>query len=85
MKTVTDTYTIAYLSAHPLTKNIVHKYLVPISGGAVYLEHLHCTLEGLAVNNMGGGIPYETMLSLCNELNTPDILFSLSQSNNTKI
>ena len=73
MKTVTNTYTIAYLSAHPLTKNIVHKYLLPIAGGAEYLEHLQCTLDGLAVENMGGGIPYETMLSLWNELNTDDI------------
>ena len=58
MKTVTNTYTISYLSTHPKTKNIVHRYLLSLAGGAEYIERLHCTLDGLAEYNMGGGIPY---------------------------
>lgn len=78
MKTVTNTYTIAYLSTHPRTKNIVHRYLLSLAGGAEYIERLHCTLDGLAEYNMGGGIPYEVMVQLRNELNTPEILECLS-------
>ena len=78
MKTVTNTYTIAYLSTHPRTKNIVHKYLLKLAGGEEYLGHLRSTLDELAEYNMGGGIPYEVMVKLRNELNTPEILESLS-------
>jgi hypothetical protein len=78
MKSVTNTYTLAYLAVHPITKEIIHKYLSPLVGDMKHIEFIDCTLDDLAIYNMGGGIPYEIMMLLKKELNTPAILNSLS-------
>ncbi len=69
MKTVTNTYTLAQLTTHPQTKEIIHKYLQPLVGDMKHLEFIGCTLDDLATYNMGGGIPYEMMVSITKELN----------------
>lgn len=69
MQTVTSEYSLGYLSEHPQTKKIIHKYLQPLVGDMKYVEHINGTLNDLAAYNMGGGIPYETMVLLTKELN----------------
>ena len=81
IQTVTNTYTLAHLVTHPSTKHIIYKHLKPLypyADDLKHLEYIDCTLDGLADNNMGGGIPYEVMIALMEELNTSELLRILS-------
>jgi hypothetical protein len=68
-ETVSGTYTLAYLSLHPKTKPVIYKHL-----GSLVKEHgielgsIDGTLQEMFDHNMGGGIPYETITALMQEL-----------------
>lgn len=68
-KQITELYTVAQLATHPQTKPIILKYLQPLMGETKHLEFIDSSLEALCRDNMGGGIPYEIMMKLREELN----------------
>ena len=69
-KRISEGYTVAYLATHPQTKKILLKYLLPIMKDPKPLEFIDCSLEDLHRDNMGGGIPYDVMMKLKEELNS---------------
>lgn len=62
---VSQQYSLAFLASHPTTKDIVRKHL-----GAIFEEaqKVHASLRELFKTNMGGGIPYKTIVALMNDL-----------------
>ena len=68
-KRISEEHTVAYLATHPQTKKIILKYLLPIMKDPKHLEYIDSSLEALCRDNMGGGIPYDVMMKLKEELN----------------
>lgn len=58
-------YTLAFLASHPASKDTVKKHL-----GSTFVEarKVHASLRELFETNMGGGIPYNTIISLMKDL-----------------
>lgn len=67
---ISEEYTVAYLATHPQTKKILIKYLLPLMKDTKHLEFIDSSLEALCRNNMGGGIPYDVMMKLKEELDS---------------
>lgn len=66
--TVSNTYTVAQLFTHPLTKPILLNKLKPLNLDHRQLANLNATPYHMAATNMGGGIPYDIMAALTREL-----------------
>lgn len=64
-------YTLSYLSINPISKDVVYKHLQPLlEQNLIQPELVHATLRDMFDNNMGGGIPYEIIVPLMDELDT---------------
>jgi hypothetical protein len=64
---VSQSYTLAFLVKHPISKEIVLKHLVPLGVDADHISRVDATLSAL-MDNMGGGIPYKVIVALMEEL-----------------
>jgi hypothetical protein len=62
---VSRQYSLAFLASHPATKGIVKKHLEETFDEA---QKVHASLRELFETNMGGGIPYKTIVALMNDL-----------------
>lgn len=62
---VSRRYTLAFLAKHPVSKAIVQKHL-----GSSFIEaqKVDASLRELFETNMGGGIPYNSIVALMEEL-----------------
>ncbi len=70
MNTNTDSvvsrqYTLAFLASHPISKGILQKHLGSMFGEA---QKVHASPRELFETNMGGGIPYNTIIALMKDL-----------------
>lgn len=68
-KTISEKYSVAFLATHPQTKPILEKHISPLVGDIESLRFINSTFDALCMENMGGGIPYEVMTKLLEELN----------------
>lgn len=68
MKKISETHTLSYLVQHPHTRDVVLKYLRTLGVDEQQIAQVHATLRELTDTNMGGGIPYDTMVQLVAEL-----------------
>lgn len=67
--TTSSRYTLSYLAMHPKSKEIVYRHLRPlITEHGVEPALVSGTLQSMFDYNMGGGIPYEIIVSLMEEL-----------------
>lgn len=65
---VSGSYSVGYLVGHPQTREIVLRHLKPLMLGEEQLRSVDGTLRGMFETNMGGGIPYEIIVPLMDEL-----------------
>lgn len=63
---ISEAYSLSHLVRHPLTRPIILKCLY--FADEAQLAQVHTTLQVLVNSNMGGGIPYDTMVDLIKEL-----------------
>jgi aminoglycoside N3'-acetyltransferase len=52
------------LADHSSTRDIIFRHLKPLGIDEQQIVQVHATLKELANTNMGGGIPYDTMMPL---------------------
>jgi hypothetical protein len=69
---VSQSYTLAFLVKHPISKEIVLKHLTPLGLDAGHISRVDATLSAL-MGNMGGGIPYKVIVTLMEELDQHSI------------
>jgi hypothetical protein len=64
---VSQTYTLAFLAKHPASREIILRHLTPLGISESQLSGVDSTLSSLMAN-MGGGIPYQIIVPLMEEL-----------------
>ncbi len=64
---VSQTYALAFLVKHPASRKIVLRYLTPLGIDESRLSGVDSTLSSL-MDNTGGGIPYQIIVLLIEEL-----------------
>lgn len=72
-KTTSSSYSVSYLIQHEITKPIMEKHLkkhLPMGVEVEDLSYVHGTLTDMLEYNMGGGLPYETIMAFIAELDT---------------
>ena len=67
---VSRSYTLAFLATHPISMPIVQQYLGKSFEEA---QKVDATLRDLFETNMGGGIPFDTIIALMNDLDALNI------------
>jgi hypothetical protein len=69
-RTVSASYTLAELVAHPATRLIVLRHLEPLGLEEEQLRSVRGTLAAMFSYNMGGGIPSGVITGLVSELDS---------------
>ena len=73
MKSISDSYTVSTLMKMPETKEILLKHLGSLGIDEKQLSSVHATLKEMRDTNMGGGIPYNTIMALMKDLDSCDL------------